>query len=238
MRRLATKTLSERKRKELLRLYKRNEWYITRIAQYISSLSSASIEDLKQEGFLGFVRAFELYDPKRASFLTYAQHWIKMAMFSYAYRTSYLIEVPEDFHLIFSRYQKIRQANGGRIAIDRAAEELKVTVSKLKKVIISIRGLKATGTMATLERVKHYEDRIDMAEDTMDKSGILPLAKRSLTDEEFFVLDHLLALTCDTPKTLGWVGNIIGVTKERVRQIKNTALEKLKAAFSEESDGV
>jgi len=227
MRSLATKKLTSKNRKEIEELYLKYEWYVKRLAVYISSLCKAPIDDLKQEGFLGIARAFELYNPAISSFLTYAQYWIKMAMYSYAYRTTYIVEIPEDFHSLSSKYNKLQQEHGSSLTLAAASVKLGVSEARVSKMITSVRLLK---NYTPLEEAEQYGSECAAINKTLNKTSeaLLSTAKEVLTDEEFFVLDHLLALECDSPKTLSWVGKIIGVTKERVRQIKNIALEKIR----------
>lgn len=219
--------MSAKNQKEIEELYLKYEWYVKRLAIYISSLCKAPIEDLKQEGFLGIARAFELYDPKISSFLTYAQYWIKMAMYSYAYRTTYIVEIPEDFHSLSSKYNKLQQEYGTSLSVEAAAEKMGVSKARVGKMLNSIKLLK---NYTPLDEAERYGSECASIEKVVSKSSdtLLCTAKKVLTDEEFFVLNHLLALECDSPKTLSWVGKIIGVTKERVRQIKNIALDKIK----------
>lgn len=194
-----------------------------------------SVDDLRQEGFLGVARAKELYNPELASFLTYSQYWIKMSMFSLAYKNAYMIEVPEEFHSIYSKYiraVKERRATGEPTDLSSMSKFLKVTQSRLSKVVKTIKSLKA---QCSMEYAEYYPDTsIDMDKPLLDRSDkMIKMLNEVATPEEVFVIDHMLGLSHPTPKTLSWVGNILGVTKERVRQIKKSGLEKMAAHLRE-----
>ena len=235
MRRLATKILTEKKRAELEALYLEHKWYVVRLAKYISSLCNVPCEDLEQEGFLGFTRAFELYKPELAAFLTYAQYWIKMAMFSYAYRTSYAIEIPEDFHLYYSKYKRVIQESPElRDNLRKVAKIIGISKSRLERIVTSVRGLKYQISIENVDQKKQTDvEAIDNIGETERRGKLLLVASDALTSEEYFVVNHIFGLECDTQKTLGWVGVSLGVSKERVRQIKTRALEKIKQKLEE-----
>lgn len=180
-------------------------------------------------------RAKELYNSELASFLTYSQYWIKMSMFSLAYKNAYAIEVPEEFHSIYSKYIraiKERKATGGSVDLQSMSKLLGVTQSRLSKVVKTIKALKAR---CSIECADYYPDEsVDMDKALMDRSEkLLQILNDVATPEEVYVIDHMLGLSHPSPKTLSWVGNILGVTKERVRQIKKSGLEKLKLHLQE-----
>lgn len=222
--------LKRKRQRELEESYSKVEWYVKRLAGYISSICNVSFDDLIQEGFIGVTRAHELYNPKLASFLTYAQYWIKMSMFSLAYKNTYIMEVPEEFHSIYSKYRKLKKehkSQGKNLSYKQAAAILKVTHTRLQRIVDIIQKLKMRCSVDYVEN-KLYST-IDLEKRAEDRSeDMIKILKRVATPEEVFVIDHMLGLTRNIPKTLSWVGNILGVTKERVRQIKNSGLDKLK----------
>ena len=235
MRNLATRKLNKVDRDDVEGLYKKNEWYVKRLAKYIAGLCGNGKNDLEsdlcQEGFLGIARAYELYDPRIASFLTYAQYWIRMAMYSYAYRSTYLVEIPEDFHSLYSKYRKLVKEGDVR-PIAEVASEMGISEERARRMISSVKMLKSYAPLEDVDKYRYSDGEIDRIEEK-ESSTLIRTAKATVTPEEFYVLDHLLALECCTPKTLSWVGKILGVTKERVRQIKNNALGKIKAKLKE-----
>lgn len=213
-------------------LYNTYKWYIVNLAQTISKNFLVPTEDLIQEGFFGLAKAYEKYNPARASFLAYSQYWIKTAMYSYAQATQHLLDVPADFFTINARYNKLKEKNPDK-TLSEIASEIGTSKARLLRVI------------STMSSTKYY---YSISDDGFSEEPPYPVSIPSkqvispvkdsnkqllkqicskLTPEEFYVIDHVLALTVSAPKSLSWIGKVIGVTKERVRQIKNTAFAKI-----------
>lgn len=183
-------------------------------------------EDLKQEGFLGFLRAVELYNPKMAAFLTYAQYWIKMAMYDYAYRSAYMINIPNEHHVIASKCRKLCAETSELPTSAQLAKALNISETKIKKSLQSVRALR---NYTPLDSVDKFISGDELA--LPKRQRIFELAKEVLTPQEYFILQGLYGSDDQPPHTLAWVGEIIGVSKERIRQIKNIALKKLREFF-------
>lgn len=227
--------------------FKQIEWFIGMFASYLSRSCSAAFEDLRQEGVLGMIRAIEKYDPEVSSFGTYAQHWVKAYMYSWAYKNSYIIQIPEDYHLIYVRYQTATSAMSKkeiREQLPELAKELKTTVNRLKRITTTVADLK-NGCSAERVQCSHAgsirtslnsdDSNPVKVEQRVHDSYTLKKLKEVITPVEYFVLDHLLALETPKKKTLGWVGKIMGITREGVRQIKNKALEKWRLKIETET---
>ena len=231
MRKLNTKRLGPRQQQQALKLYLKSEWYISRLATYIGKLFSIPAEDLKQEGFLGFLKAREMYDPKRAAFLTYAQYWIRMAMYDYCYHMAYMINVPNDHHVVASKCQKIIQAHGGSVPFSELAT---ITGIPEKRVRKSLQSAKLLRNYTQLEHVDNY--MASEEPECQNEFKIFDVAKQILTPQEYFILSHLFGEGDGSPKTLSWVGGVLGVSRERIRQLRNRALEKIQE-FLERNPG-
>ena len=220
--------------KELEECYEKTKWYIDKLASYLSAITKIPAEDLKQEGFLGVVRARGHYNSKIASFFTYAQYWIKTYMYALAYKHSHAMKIPEEFNFIYARYcKRIKDPDMQSVEnkIPVLAKEFGLTESRLERIVHVMSGLKNTCSMDSIETLVN-DGSPDLCEICMQKSTKnLDLLKKTVSAEEYFVIDHMLGLEVPSPKTLNWVGNILGVTKERVRQIKNSGFRKFREAY-------
>lgn len=228
---------SEKAKKEaLLRCYKGVEPFIFKQANYLNSVCGADVDDLKQEGYFGVKRAYELYDPSnpsRASFFTYAQYWIKTYMQAYAYRFMRCIRVPEMYNFIYAAYIKRVDENGKpktKEQFDIIAKDLNMQPDKLRKILHIMHDTESCSDIE-LSDESDNSTVITTLFDKSDNDSLIARVKNFVSSEEFFVVDHRLALTVPCPKTLEWIGKILGVSKERVRQIQKRALDKIKRAY-------
>lgn len=226
----------KQKKEQLLNCYKSVEGFIYKQALYLNSVCGADIEDLRQEGYFGVSKAYDHFDASKASFFTYVQYWIKSYMNAYAYKFNRFIKVPEEYNFIYARYLK----NVDKYGVPSTKEEFKkmaasisVTENKLHMVLEAMACFKNSIDIDSLEESPSLED--DLSNLVSDSGfNFVEKLKNTVTPEEFFVIDHRLALTVPTPKTLTWIGHILGISKERVRQIENAGLDKFKSRYRKE----
>lgn len=205
------------------------------------------LADLISEGNTGLIRAAEKFDSsKGAKFSSYAAWWIKQAMRRALYSQSRTIRVPIQSA---SRLSKIRGAvtdleeKLGRYPTDaEVAEYLGIserTVSGLKHVDLRMVSLN--------EPIKPGEDGEfkDVIPDTEAKSADDAMNKvdavfrmmellQTLNERERTVIEMRFGLRGNPPCTLEDISVVVGRTRERVRQIQNNALRKLKEALEKE----
>jgi DNA-directed RNA polymerase sigma subunit (sigma70/sigma32) len=161
-------------------------------------------------------------------------------MYGLAFKHAHVVKIPEEYHFVYNKY--LRLVNTPKYSkmknkMRAIAEKLGVTESRLHRIVNVMAGLKQSCQIESLETTSDNSIP-DLSESCTDTSNQnLDLLRKSVTPEEFFVLDHILGLLVPAPKTLNWIGNILGVTKERVRQIKNSGLAKFKEAYLDEYGG-
>jgi len=216
---------------------------VVKIARDYSNLG-LPLMDLISEGNIGLMKAVERFDPaKGVKLSTYAAWWIKQSIKRALANQSKTIRLP--VHLV-DKISKIRrvslsmsEALGREPSDEELADEVGISAAKLAQLrTVSIRPASLDAPMSDEDGTQFGEivgddSAVDPAENLSDKNMQEEVADllRVLDERERKIIMSRFGLDGGSTRTLEEVGERFGVTRERIRQLQNIALAKLRRAL-------
>ena len=209
--------------------------------RYVGRSPNMTMLDLIQEGNLGLFRAVEKFDWKRGyKFSTYATWWIRQAITRALADQARTIRIPVHMIETISKYTKARREllkDLGREPLpDEIAAEMGIEVKKVRHIMrISQKTISLetpVGEQGDSVLIKFIKDDKLISPSTKAARTLLKARLNEilvdLTPREQKILSMRFGLEDGITYTLEKVGQVFGVTRERIRQIEAKALEKIR----------
>ena len=222
------------------KLVRSNLRFVVSVAKKYQN-QGVSLSDLINEGSLGLIRAAHKFDEtKGIKFISYAVWWIRQAILQALAEQSRIVRVPLNragaLHRITRRSSALQQERGRPPTAAAAAEGMDIEVEEVEKTLsISQNHVSLDAPLAPGE-----DNRLlDYLADTQNPGPDAETFERALTqsiedvlkglkEREARILRLYFGLDGPEPMTLEEIGAELGITRERVRQIKEKALSRLR----------
>jgi len=234
-------SLEEKMESAKVRLLRANLRLVVSIAKTFTA-DSLELSDLIQEGSLGLMRAAEKFDWTRGfKFSTYATWWIRQAVARALADKARTIRMP--VHVVEKLNKIVRTERKLRAELCREPTPYEISLDldlPLEEVEAIMR---SSQTPVSLEKpvgdeeeseFGHFltDENVPLPDEVADESMRKELLRKilgTLSHRERRVLELRYGLDGEHPRTLDEVGRTFNVTRERIRQIENQSLKKLRA---------
>lgn len=233
-------------RRALDRLITANLRFVVRVAREYSG-RGLPLSDLIAEGNLGLIRATRTFDLARGhKFITYAVWWIRQAILSALNRCVHPVVFPvnqiDDLDVINRAKNALSQSLGRLPDLGELVEKTGMPLRRLR------RALEANRTTVSLDSPMHdgssgvYADTLPAQESGPDEQfedarikKLLKVCLNRLSRREARILSLYFGLDSDKPEPLERIGKRLQISRERVRQLKDRALGRLRLNFVQEN---
>jgi RNA polymerase primary sigma factor len=224
----------------LERLVRSNLRFVVSVAKRYQN-QGVSLADLINEGNIGLMRAAQKFDEtKGIKFISYAVWWIRQAILQALAEQSRIVRVPLSragtLHRIGKRSSSLTQELGREPTLEEIAEELDLSEEEIKHTLamaqthLSLDAPLVPGEDGQL--LDYVSDQFSPGPDeelyTEALQRSIEDALSTLSEREAKVLRLYFGLGNTEPLTLEQIGERFGITRERVRQIKERALSRLR----------
>ncbi len=228
-------------------LIKANLRFVVSVAKHYQN-QGLSFEDLVSEGNLGLLTALKRYEPERdLKFLSYAVWWIRQSILQSLVDNGKMVRIPinkkDSLQRVNKRIAKLEQELQRKPTVDEIVEAMAETgdnrdldaddISNILRSNLTQISLDApygeinNDSEATLLDVlpsSNYNNANKMEDIQSEIDGIL----KNLTETERSIVEMYYGVLCDRKYTLEEIGEKFMLTRERIRQIKEKAIRKLR----------
>jgi RNA polymerase sigma factor (sigma-70 family) len=227
-----------------LSLINQHKPIIDRMARTYAAAAGVPFEDFQAEGNLALLGAIEKFDLNRTTrFVSYLKWWLRSAMQSNICDLSAPMRIPRRNFLqegvastVESQKAEYDQnledgAPDSIESLNASHEEDETDTLNSEQLALPTNRFNIARAVS-LDSIDEFADELAGPRDEVEQAQLLALlAKgwRVLTEREMSVLDQYFGLSLDSPATLTQIGSQLSVSRQRVSQILDSALQKLKA---------
>ncbi len=196
--------------------------------------------DLINQGNIGLLEAAKRYDPSKGTkFITYAVWWIKQAIIQAVNEQGSAVKMPVKhtayLYKINSATEKLTKDLGKVPSIEEISKATDIPMEEIEEVLMASKSYLSLDNYIGNSEDKTFLDSIEDEDSNVEKVIIAKALKSSIDEiissldpRESEIIIKRYGFDGGQPQTLEELGESMGVSRERVRQLENRALEKLK----------
>jgi len=223
------------------KLVKGNLRFVVSVAKQYQN-QGLSLSDLINEGNLGLIKAAQRFDESRGfKFISYAVWWIRQSILQSLAEHSRIVRLPQNKLSTINKINKafvgLEQQFEREPQVQEVAESLAISPEDVKQSLLNVKRLVSMD--ASLKDDDNSGSYYDVVENKDTPKPDATLLHESLSKEiervlntvstrESEIIKYYYGLLGTRPKTLEEISTIMGLTKERIRQIKERTILKLK----------
>jgi len=235
------KKIKKGSKRSIEKLIESNLRFVVSIAKVYRDYN-VPLMDLINEGNIGLMRAAKKFDEKKGvRFISYAVWWIKQAILKTIAEQTRIVRLPlnqkQKIKKVTKMRDKLKQKAGGKEpdaeeiakALSLTTQEVKRAISMAKQDVSLDAPIKSTDNLYFFDVLssKSYPSPEEIFWRKNFKNEIMRLL-RKLPKREFKILVLYFGLNDERPHTLEEIGKVLNLSRERIRQLKENALNKIR----------
>ncbi len=205
------------------------------------------LSDLINEGNIGLLKAAERFDAERGfRFISYAVWWVRQGVTQALKEKARTVRLPQSQNMLLGKVKKVERELQQEGVLYPAPEQIAERLDQ--SLVVINRLLQVNQAMLTINDDGREGDQLPLVETLEAKDQVSPekcvlvdslrndieRSLGNLTERQAAVVKRYFGLGYEEAQTLQEIGEVMGLTRERIRQVKEMALAKLRGVMSEE----
>ena len=241
-----TKLVKKGDRKALNMIIESNLKFVVSVANKYR-VTGIPLEDLINEGNIGLVKSAFRFDETRGfKFISYAVWWIRQSILQFIADQGRVVRLPANIANSMTKMkknsEKLENALERLPTMGEIAELMEISEKEADKLVqFNARSLSTDHPMGDDEKMsmkdllqsQDFDPELELMEDSLSKE--IKTILKTIPNREAYILEKYFGINLDRPFTLEEIGDELSLTRERIRQLKERAIKRLKSTKKSKS---
>ena len=241
-----TKLVKKGDRKALNTIIESNLKFVVSVANKYR-VTGIPLEDLINEGNIGLVKSAFRFDETRGfKFISYAVWWIRQSILQFIADQGRVVRLPANIANSMTKMkknsEKLENALERLPTMGEIAELMEISEKEADKLVqFNARSLSTDHPMGDDEKMsmkdllqsQDSDPDLELMEDSLSKE--IKTILKTIPNREAYILEKYFGINLDRPFTLEEIGDELSLTRERIRQLKERAIKRLKSTKKSKS---